>query len=113
MDHGACNVIYLDRRAREELVRKEFPAARLETHSASDKDSSYFRQEITGQDEVNINLHSLFSTFTQGKSGCCSVLAVAPPAFYAGDDIPSQHANSPPLDSDRVPIRRKMPVEAV
>lgn len=65
MDHGACNVIYVDRRAREELVRRDTQFA---THASNDANQpEYFKAEddqVPG--EVRSNLESILLIFNEG-----------------------------------------------
>lgn len=68
MDHGACNIIYLDRRAREELVRRESLLASRAGDAREDVDQTdYFKAEDEQLPaEVRSNLESLLSIFNEG-----------------------------------------------
>lgn len=68
MDHGACNIIYLDRRAREELVRRDsLLAARAGDVSNDANQAGYFRAEDEQLPmEVRSNLESILSIFNEG-----------------------------------------------
>ncbi|TID20831.1 HD-domain/PDEase-like protein [Venturia nashicola] len=67
MDHGACNIIYLDRRAREELVRRDsLLANRAGDASGHVNPSDYFSAADEQLPvEVRSNLESLLSIFNE------------------------------------------------
>lgn len=65
MEHGACNIIYLDRRAREELVRRDSALANRASNSV--ETNEYFKgdgSQMPG--EVLANIESILSTFNEG-----------------------------------------------
>ncbi|KAF2270969.1 HD-domain/PDEase-like protein [Lojkania enalia] len=66
MDHGACNVIYIDRRANDEHVRKEtlssYFAARTSTGSVP---QGYFESGKSPPPEVHANVETILSTFNE------------------------------------------------
>jgi hypothetical protein len=68
MEHGACNVIYIDRRANEEHVRRESLssslAARTSTGSVA---AGYFGFSKAPPAEVHTNVESILSTFNEGN----------------------------------------------
>jgi hypothetical protein len=68
MEHGACNVIYIDRRANEEHVRRESLsnslAARTTTGSVA---PGYFSLAKTPPAEIHSNVEAILSTFSEGK----------------------------------------------
>jgi hypothetical protein len=68
MDHGACNIIYLDRRAREELVRRDLLLATRASDASSAADQvEYFKLEGAQLPvEVRSNLESILSIFNEG-----------------------------------------------
>lgn len=67
MDHGACNVIYIDRRANDEHVRRESLshslAARTSTGSVT---PSYFGLAKAPPAEVHSNVDTILSAFSEG-----------------------------------------------
>ena len=65
MEHGACNIIYLDRRAREELVRRDsLLASRVSNSSES---AEYFKPDGSQLPlEVQSNIEAILSTFNEG-----------------------------------------------
>ena len=78
MDHGACNVVYLDRRAREETVRKDSVMSKEE--GATDDGPEFFKLELLQPQhaaEINTNIESILSTFNEGN---CFVM---PPSLLA------------------------------
>lgn len=99
MDHGACNIIYLDRRAREELVRKDsLLANHLGDGSNATDQTEYFKLESAQPPmEVRSNLQSILSTFNEG-------MRYVPNSNYAQDTDLSY--------SLRLPIRQIMFVQA-
>jgi hypothetical protein len=70
MEHGACNVIYIDRRANDEHVRRESLsdslAARTSTGSVA---PGYFGFTKTPPAELHSNVEAILSTFSEGKFG--------------------------------------------
>jgi CheY-like chemotaxis protein len=68
MEHGACNVIYIDRRANDEHVRRESLsnslAARTTTGSVA---QGYFGFAKTPPPEIHANVEAILSTFNEGK----------------------------------------------
>jgi hypothetical protein len=65
MEHGACNIIYLDRRARDELVKRDslFPARA----SVASEAGEYFKPDGSPLPaEVQVNIESILSTFNEG-----------------------------------------------
>jgi hypothetical protein len=65
MEHGACNIIYLDRRAREELVRRESVIATRS--STASEPAEYFKQDNPQLPvEVQTNIETILSTFNEG-----------------------------------------------
>jgi 3',5'-cyclic-nucleotide phosphodiesterase len=73
MEHGACNVIYIDRRANEEHVRSESLsdslAARTSTGSVA---PGYFGFAKTSPAELHSNVDAILSTFSEGKFWPCT-----------------------------------------
>lgn len=72
MDHGACNVIYLDRRAQAKTVRRDsvFPDSRTSNASMpspqSPQDDEYFEVASRLPDELQNNIQSILCTFNEG-----------------------------------------------
>lgn len=68
MDYGACNIIYLDRRAREELVRRDsLLGTRASDASHDANQTGYFKAEDEQLPvEVRSNLESILSIFNEG-----------------------------------------------
>jgi len=67
MEHGACNVVYLDRRACEETVRKDSVMSREETKQNDEPE--YFKLELRQPQhtaEITNNIESILSTFNEG-----------------------------------------------
>jgi hypothetical protein len=71
MEHGACNIIYLDRRAQEELVRKDSVMSgqtgsdeKTEVKPECHKSDLYQQQQAQ---EISSNITSILSTFTEGE----------------------------------------------
>jgi hypothetical protein len=70
MEHGACNIIYLDRRAREELFRRETVLATRA--STASEPAEYFKlDEPQMPVEVQANIESILSTFNEGMQVWC------------------------------------------
>jgi hypothetical protein len=69
MEHGACNIIYLDRRAREELVRRE--AVLATRASTASEPAEYFKLDNPQLPvEVQTNIETILSTFNEGIGTC-------------------------------------------
>ncbi|KAF2430245.1 HD-domain/PDEase-like protein [Tothia fuscella] len=64
MEHGACNIIYLDRRAREELVRRDTALANRQRNAT---ESEHYFKTDRGQvpQEVLANIECILSTFNE------------------------------------------------
>ncbi|PVI06641.1 HD-domain/PDEase-like protein [Periconia macrospinosa] len=76
MEHGACNVIYIDRRANDEHVRRETLSSSLAaTTSTGNMNQGYFNLGKTPPAQVHANVESILSTFNQvhicGSGGSC------------------------------------------
>jgi hypothetical protein len=75
MEHGACNVIYIDRRANDEHVRRETLSssfvARTSTGSVS---QGYFGFGKAPPAELHSNVETILTTFNEGmlsiNAGC-------------------------------------------
>ncbi|KAK8228517.1 hypothetical protein BKA81DRAFT_103883 [Phyllosticta paracitricarpa] len=66
MDHGACNVIYLDRRAHPERVRRDNVAAGMNARNARSASSQgYFNVRKADTVEVLSNVETLLSIFNE------------------------------------------------
>ncbi|KAL6712409.1 3',5'-cyclic-nucleotide phosphodiesterase [Coniothyrium glycines] len=66
MDHGACNVIYIDRRANDEHVRKETLSKSLVARTSTGNiGQSYFALGKTSPREVHDNVEAILSMFNQ------------------------------------------------
>ena len=69
MEHGACNVIYIDRRANDEHVRKETLSKSLVARtSTGNVGQSYFALGKTSPREVHNNVEAILTMFNEGKS---------------------------------------------
>ena len=73
MDHGVCNVVYLDRRAREtETIRRDITTATptLATPGTSSprRTPGYFDLGRGRVGEVHANLQAILSAFTEGMN---------------------------------------------
>lgn len=75
MEHGACNVVYLDRRASEETVRKDSVMSREETTEPKPREElEYFKLELRQPQhtaEIMNNIESILSTFNEGYCPHC------------------------------------------
>jgi hypothetical protein len=70
LDHAACNIIYLDKRAREEVVRRDSLLAK--NQSATDDQGEYFKVDgFAPPQEVQSNIESILTTFNEGKRIRC------------------------------------------
>ena len=68
MEHGACNVIYIDRRANDEHVRKEtLSNSMVARTSAGNVGQSYFVLGKASPPEVHGNVEAILSMFNEGK----------------------------------------------
>jgi hypothetical protein len=69
MEHGACNVIYIDRRANDEHVRRESlsNSVAARTSTGSFLPTSYFSAMKVPPQEVHSNVETLLSAFNEGK----------------------------------------------
>ncbi|ORY08716.1 hypothetical protein BCR34DRAFT_389625 [Clohesyomyces aquaticus] len=67
MEHGACNVIYIDRRANDEHVRRESVSSSIaaRTSTGSYLPNSYFGAGKAPPQEVHSNVETLLSTFNE------------------------------------------------
>jgi 3',5'-cyclic-nucleotide phosphodiesterase len=71
MEHGACNIVYLDRRASEETVRKDSVMSREEVKQPEYSGPEYFKLELREPqhtNEITNNIESILSTFNEGNS---------------------------------------------
>lgn len=67
MEHGMCNVVYLDRRANDEHVRRETLSDSLVARtSTSNVGQSYFAIGKTPPAEVHANVEAILSMFNEG-----------------------------------------------
>ena len=72
MDHAACNVIYIDRRANDEHVRRETLSKSLVARTNSGNvGQSYFAMGKTSPREVHDNVEAILSISTEGR--LCSI----------------------------------------
>lgn len=70
MEHGACNVIYIDRRANDEEVRKETLSKSMAARTSDGNvGQSYFNLGKTSPPEVHGNVGAILSMFNEGKLG--------------------------------------------
>ncbi|KAF2643415.1 HD-domain/PDEase-like protein [Massarina eburnea CBS 473.64] len=66
MEHGACNVIYIDRRANDEHVRRETLSSSLAARtSTGSMMQGYFSLGKAPPAEVHVNVESILSTFNE------------------------------------------------
>lgn len=69
MEHGACNVIYVDRRANDEYVKRETLSDSLIARtSTGNVGQSYFALGKTPPVEVHANVEAILSVFNEGKN---------------------------------------------
>jgi hypothetical protein len=69
MEHGMCNVVYLDRRANDEHVRRETLSDSLVARtSTGNVGQSYFAVGKTPPAEVHTNVEAILSMFNEGTS---------------------------------------------
>ena len=69
MDHGACNVIYLDRRAQAKTFRRDsvVPEDRQSVEVAPKlSEGEYFDSTQQLADELRRNIQSILTTFNEG-----------------------------------------------
>lgn len=68
MEHGACNVIYIDRRANDEHVKRETLSSSLVARtSTGNVNQGYFGLGKAPPVEVHTNVESILSTFNEGQ----------------------------------------------
>jgi hypothetical protein len=68
MEHGMCNVIYIDRRANDEHVQRETLSDSLVARtSTGNVGQSYFAQGKMPPAEVHANVEAILSMFNEGK----------------------------------------------
>lgn len=68
MEHGMCNVVYLDRRANDEHVRRETLSSSLVARTSTGSvGQSYFGLGKTPPAEVHANVEAILSMFNEGK----------------------------------------------
>jgi hypothetical protein len=68
MEHGACNVVYIDRRANDEHVRKETLSKSLVARTTTGNvGQSYFAIGKTSPREVHDNVEAILSISTEGS----------------------------------------------
>jgi hypothetical protein len=68
MEHGACNVVYIDRRANDEHVRKETLSKSLVARTTTGNvGQSYFALGKTSPREVHDNVEAILSISTEGN----------------------------------------------
>jgi hypothetical protein len=69
MEHGACNVVYIDRRANDEHVRKETLSKSLVARTTTGNvGQSYFAIGKTSPREVHDNVEAILSISNEGSS---------------------------------------------
>lgn len=69
MDHAACNVVYLDRRASEERVRRESLSSWLAAKRNPEKSApGYFNYAEPSARDVYANVDAILSVFNEGES---------------------------------------------
>jgi hypothetical protein len=69
MEHGMCNVIYIDRRANDEYVKRETLSDSLVARtSTGNVGQSYFALGKTPPAEVHANVEAILSMFNEGRS---------------------------------------------
>jgi hypothetical protein len=74
MEHGACNVIYIDRRANDEHVRKETLSQSLVARPGTETvGQSYFAMGKTSPREVHDNVEAILSISTEGRLCCIRI----------------------------------------
>jgi hypothetical protein len=67
MEHGACNVIYIDRRANDEHVRRDTLSSSLVARtSTANVGQSYFAQGKTSPADVHGNVEAILAMFNEG-----------------------------------------------
>jgi hypothetical protein len=72
MEHGACNVIYIDRRASDEHVRRETLSSSLAARTTTGNvNQGYFALSKPPPGEVHANVESILSIFNEGEQ-CAS-----------------------------------------
>lgn len=67
MEHGACNVVYIDRRANDEHVRKgNLSKSLVARTSTGNVGQSYFAMGKTSPREVHDNVEAMLSISAEG-----------------------------------------------
>lgn len=68
MEHAACNVIYIDRRANDEHVRKESLSSSLaaRTSTGNVSHNTYFNFGKPPPAELRANVETILSIFNEG-----------------------------------------------
>lgn len=67
MEHGACNVIYIDRRANDEHVRRETLSSSLAARTSSaNVTQGYFGTGKSPPAEIQTNVETILTTFNEG-----------------------------------------------
>jgi len=78
MEHGACNVIYIDRRATDEHVRRETLSDSLAARTTTgNPNQGYFALGKAPPGEVHANVESILSIFNEGEQPCASSLVAS------------------------------------
>ena len=68
MEHGACNVIYIDRRANDEHVRRESLSGSLAARTSTGSMSpGYFGTGKPPPAELHANVETILTTFNEGE----------------------------------------------
>jgi hypothetical protein len=69
MERAACNIIYLDKTAREEIVRRPSTSSASGPRTSSGSDLLDYSKADSGQHqaEIQTTLESILSTFSTGK----------------------------------------------
>lgn len=74
MDHGACNVIYVDKRAQEEVIRRDALASSKAAQAGASKTApGYFDALASHSEDIYSSLEALLTVFEEGElSALCS-----------------------------------------
>ena len=69
MDYAACNVVYVDRTAREDrLVKRDDATSAREDKGPGTADDYYYALVSNGPSPLDENLQVLLETFSEGRS---------------------------------------------
>ncbi|KAF2007365.1 HD-domain/PDEase-like protein [Amniculicola lignicola CBS 123094] len=104
MDHGACNVVYVDRRANDEHVLRESLSNSLVARTSKGNVHGYFGFAKSPPAEVHSNLEAILSTFSEVHicgSGSSCLSKIAQLAESSKDNVPTILLIDVPYDEEQ------------